>query len=432
MNSQPFSMCGEGYEFTSVNKKIDLLYPPCLPASKIVGEMLKLEDSKEVFRFMVDEVEVTFSLNELRTVMKLPLATANNNAEFVKPLDLKAVLHKESTLTVVDTDYVILIWEVHLDIPKRTNEVNHYVANDEVVQSIFNSRKIDFPMTQSQPTKSSQGTNRTISAPRSPNPQEQQSSESSAPKKPIIIRIPKRKQPGLETLIPTSEQINVANFDKATQLDEDVEMLVEGEDSVADKFANEMMLSQDDPGTRINPGSYKESPEAEKVDEYVFVDEEIEAKIAETELIQRKGKGSLENIDTPLASPTRSSRTESLSSDKDKLLELMAYKPSSSLSKPTSDRIRHLREAITRTSRRQGYMLQHMKKSPMPRFDMNTLAKKFEVTLKEAVPKMLNQTTNQNMKDNLPLLVVEGIKLQREKTKVDIASMVANVVRKEQ
>nr|GEX63169.1 hypothetical protein [Tanacetum cinerariifolium] len=187
----------------------------------------------------------------------------------------------------VHVDYVALIWEVHLDILKRTNEVQHYVTNDEVVQSVFNSRKIDVSMTQSQPTKSSQGTNRTISAPKSPNPQKQQSSESSTPKKTIIIRILKRKQPDPETSILTAEQINVANFDEATQvsislaksveeyesqqnvkcikqyeLDEDVEMLVEGEDSVVDKFADEIMLSQDDLGTRINPGGYKESPEA--------------------------------------------------------------------------------------------------------------------------------------------------------------------------
>ncbi|GKD43991.1 hypothetical protein Tco_1268636 [Tanacetum coccineum] len=63
---------------------------------------------------------------------------------------------------------------------------------------------------------------------------------------------------------------------------------------------------------------------------------------------------------------------------------------------------------------------------------MNTIAQKVEETLKEVVPKMVNETTNQNMKDNLPMVVIEGIGLEREKTKADIASMVADVVRKEQ
>ncbi|GJX77192.1 gag-pol polyprotein [Tanacetum coccineum] len=107
------------YELASTNKKIDLINPPCLPSSKIIGEILrrhilcyaltasasipliymqqmwitlKLVDSKEVFRFMVDEEEVTFSLDELRTMLKLPLATANNNVEFVEPPELSVML----------------------------------------------------------------------------------------------------------------------------------------------------------------------------------------------------------------------------------------------------------------------------------------------------------------------------------------------------
>ncbi|GJS60093.1 hypothetical protein Tco_0654877 [Tanacetum coccineum] len=68
----------------------------------------------------------------------------------------------------------------------------------------------------------------------------------------------------------------------------------------------------------------------------------------------------------------------------------------------------------------------------MPRYDINTLAKKFKETLKEVDPIMVNQITNQNMKDNLPQLVVEGIKLEREMTKADFSSMVADAIEKEQ
>ncbi|GKD22537.1 hypothetical protein Tco_1224240, partial [Tanacetum coccineum] len=42
---------------------------------------------------------------------------------------------------------------------------------------------------------------------------------------------------------------------------------------------------------------------------------------------------------------------------------------------------------------------------------------------------MVNETTDQNMRDNLPMVVAEEIKLEREKIKVDIASMVADVTR---
>ncbi|GKD43990.1 hypothetical protein Tco_1268635 [Tanacetum coccineum] len=243
--------------------------------------------------------------------------------------------------TKIIVDHILTM---HPDIPKRTNEPYHKVENDEVLKSIFNSRKTkgrgmrihDWLLTEEI---------KIPSAPRPPNPQEQQG-ESSAPKKPIIIRIPKRKQINPETLIPTAEQIDIENLDEATrvsiataksieeckaqqnikrvkehELDEDIEKLVEGEESDANKFADDMMLSQEDPDTRIDLGSYKESPEVKKVVEYVSVNEEVEEETAEAPLIRRKGKGSLEINDTPLATPTRSPRTitDSLSSNKKKL-----------------------------------------------------------------------------------------------------------------
>ncbi|GJY96476.1 hypothetical protein Tco_0513386 [Tanacetum coccineum] len=227
-----------------------------------------------------------------------------------------------------------------------------------------------------------------------------------------------------------AEQIDVDNLDEATRvsiaiarsveeyetqhavkkvdghlLDEDIEKLVESEESDANKFADDMMLSQEDPGTRIVPGSYKESPNVKKVIEYVFVDEEVEEETIDAALIRRKRKGSLEIRNTPLTTPTRFLRTitDFLSSDKEKLKELMASKPSSSSSKPKTDHSKHIKGAIT-----------------------------VEETLKEVVPKMVNETTGQNMKDNLPMVVIKGIRLEWEKTKADIVLMVVDAVRKEQ
>ncbi|GJX10674.1 hypothetical protein Tco_0200533 [Tanacetum coccineum] len=87
---------------------------------------------------------------------------------------------------------------------------------------------------------------------------------------------------------------------------------------------------------------------------------------------------------------------------------------------------------IARMSRRYGYIFCHMKKYFMPRRDMDAIGKEIKDTLKEVVHKMVDETTNQNMKDNLTMVVTEGIKLEWEKTKADIASMVAEAVRKEQ
>ncbi|GJR51168.1 hypothetical protein Tco_1401689 [Tanacetum coccineum] len=68
----------------------------------------------------------------------------------------------------------------------------------------------------------------------------------------------------------------------------------------------------------------------------------------------------------------------------------------------------------------------------MPRYDMNTLAKTFEETLKEVFPNMVNNTTDQNMRDNLPWLVVKVVRQEQEKSKAETLSMVADVVQKEQ
>nr|GEY54344.1 hypothetical protein [Tanacetum cinerariifolium] len=187
---------------------------------------------------------------------------------------------------------------------------------------------------------------RTLSARRLPDPQEQQSRESNAPKKHIIIRISKRKHPDLETLIPTVAQIGLENLIEAQALSYTI---------------------------------------AKNVKEY---EAHQKVKHVKEKLLDE---------------------TESLSLDKYKLMELMASKPSSSSSKPTSNRTKHIQGAIARMRRRHGYMLQHMMKSFMPRHDMNTLLKKLEETLKEVVPKMVDNTTYQNMQDNLPWLVKKAV-----------------------
>ncbi|GJS66459.1 hypothetical protein Tco_0681023 [Tanacetum coccineum] len=157
---------------------------------------------------------------------------------------------------------------------------------------------------------------------------------------------------------------------------------------------------------------------------------EVEEEAVEDALIKRKGKGSLEIKDTPIATTPISPRTitDSLSSDKEKLQELTASKLSSSSSKPkTISCSKHIKGAITRMSMRYDYIFRHIKKSFMPRKDMDTIAKTIEASLKVVVHKMVNETTYQNMRDYISMAVSEGIKLEREKTKVDIALMFVDV-----
>ncbi|GKC79385.1 hypothetical protein Tco_1130159 [Tanacetum coccineum] len=179
------------------------------------------------------------------------------------------------------------------------------------------------------------------------------------------------------------------------------------------KFADNMMLSQEDPGTRIDPGSHKESLEVKKVAKIESIDEEVKEETVEAALIRRKGNGSLEIRETPIATPIRSPRTitDSLSSDKEKLQELTTSNPISSKGSSSwfTPRSKHIKGVIARMNRRHGYMFHHIRNMFIPRHDMTTIARKREETLKVVVPKMVNETTNQNMKDNLPHIVVKGI-----------------------
>nr|GEW98949.1 hypothetical protein [Tanacetum cinerariifolium] len=128
------------------------------------------------------------------------------------------------------------------DILMRLQEHYHRVKNDEVIKSIFNSGKnkegegiliyewmlmeemkltthyrmyatifgVYVPTTQSQPTESTQGTHRTSSTLRTPNLDITQR-ESSAPRKPTVIRFRVRSQPDPKKPILTSAKIDTVS-----------------------------------------------------------------------------------------------------------------------------------------------------------------------------------------------------------------------------
>ncbi|GKC54756.1 hypothetical protein Tco_1077501 [Tanacetum coccineum] len=214
------------------------------------------------------------------------------------------------------------------NIPKRLHEHYHRVANDEIIKSIFNSGKnkeryvsvfeVDVPMTQSQLIESTQETHKTPSSPRPPNLVEHQG-ESSAPRKSTIIQIPIRRKSDSETLIPTSDEIDVTNLDEATQV------------SIATARSLEDLKAQENIET-VGEHLVDEDIEnivegGDNVDEDEFLDESLIAKrisaleSVEDALIRKKGKGIVEIKDAPTPTPIRSYRTHTdpLSSDKEKL-----------------------------------------------------------------------------------------------------------------
>ncbi|GJW01320.1 hypothetical protein Tco_1556571 [Tanacetum coccineum] len=220
---------------------------------------------------------------------------------------------------------------------------------------------LDVPLTQSQPTESTQGTHRTLSAPRSPNPK-MYKAESSAPKRSTMIRfrLPERRSTSLTppTPVPTVDkademilqdtlQVSLAEHksleeQKARENVElvkehlasvEIEKMVEGSENVID----DSLLPRHDEskilGTRLKPMSDKESSELEITNDeeveitnvviLVNVNEEEEEITDEVYKLKRREKGKTveESRSTPFPTPIRSPRihTDLVSSDTEKI-----------------------------------------------------------------------------------------------------------------
>ncbi|GJV31868.1 hypothetical protein Tco_1392268 [Tanacetum coccineum] len=231
---------------------------------------------------------------------------------------------------------------------------------------------IDVPLTQSQPTESTQGTHRTPSAPRSPNP-DKEVTESSAPRRSTVIRLrlPERRSTHLtppapvptvdkadENILQDTLQISLAEHKSHEEQEarenvalvdehlasEEIEKMLDGQENIIDDSSIPRNDESNIPGTRIEPRSDKESPEVEIAKEKEvdiskekeveqtnvvilvnvnYEDEEITDEVYE---LKRRGKGKIveETRNSPIPTPIRSPRihTNLVSSDTEKLQEL--------------------------------------------------------------------------------------------------------------
>ncbi|GJY94334.1 hypothetical protein Tco_0510695 [Tanacetum coccineum] len=118
--------------------------------------------------------------------------------------------------------------------------------------------------------------------------------------------------------------------------------MVEGTKSEDTDKADNSITSQNDPATRLDLASYKESPEVEKTDveqPVNVIEEEDESAEDDYELRRRvKGKNVEKSRNTPSSTPIRSPRIHStlISSDTKKLQELTVTDPTPPSSTPSS------------------------------------------------------------------------------------------------
>ncbi|GJQ92716.1 hypothetical protein Tco_0003855 [Tanacetum coccineum] len=358
----------------------------------------------------------------------------------------------------------------------RSHDMYHNLQDDDIMKNIFNSGRhkdkvgmqspdwmiteeikhmehyrmyaevfgLDVPLTQSQPTESTQGTHRTPSAPRSPIPK-MDVAESSAPKRSTVIRfrLPERKSARLTPPAP------VPTVDKADEMhlaSEEIEKIMKGSKNVIDDSLPPRNDEPNIPGTRLEPKSDKESPEVEITNDEeveitnvvipVNVNEEEEEITDEVYELKRREKGKIveESRSTPFPILIRSPsiHTDLVSPDTEKLQELTEtvtkITPSSrssstklshtsqllSLFKAKPSHFKRYKNFFQELQGHYTYLFEHLKARFLSRKSFDTLADHL-----------------QEVRDQVPVYVAEGLIMERQKTKEEMEQMIAKAILQE-
>ncbi|GJR98729.1 hypothetical protein Tco_0270903 [Tanacetum coccineum] len=404
------------------------------------------------------------------------------------------------------------------DISRRARDAYHNLQDDDIMKNIFNSGRnknkvgmripawmitdemkltehykmyaevfgLDVPLTQSQPTESTQGTHRTPSAPR-------QSARLTPP-----VPVPSAEKAD-EMILQDMIQVSLAEHKSREEQEarenvalvyehlaaEEIEKLVEDPENVDDSSPPR----HDDtsiPGTRLEPRSDKESPEVEIVQEKeeettkdtevepdkdtpmvdvtnivipVNVDDEEDEITDEVFELRRrvKGKNVEETRISPIPSPTRSPRNLStlVSSDTEKLQELTVTHPTPSsgssepkltktnrllsLIKAKPNRFKRYKSFFHELQGRYGYLFAHLKKRFMPRTSSDQLADNLHDVMMETLPSLVKEKVTEQVKkevpaqvrDQVPVYLAEGLILERKTTKEETERLISKAILQE-
>ncbi|GJZ76889.1 retrovirus-related pol polyprotein from transposon TNT 1-94 [Tanacetum coccineum] len=575
------------YDLMDANKKIDFEHVQCPPESKLLTNIIKNhplrfsiaasssvpwiymaqfwhtlneDGSKYRLTFMLNNKELSLTLDDFRTIFHLPQVTDNNHDSFVPPpsfLDMVPFYKNELGFTMelktsssfkttgllqpwqtlckifskclttrvtgwdqpplqimqmmycfinnIHVDYAELLWEgLHYslhhptslipyprftkiiishymtnfpEISRRVRDRYHNLKDDDIMKNIFNSGRhkdkvgmkipdwmileemkhtehyrmyaevfgIDVPLTQSQPTESTQGTHRTPSAPRR--------STRLTPPAPVPT-VDKADEMILQDTLQVSlaehksreeqearENVELVNEHLASV---EIEKMVEGPENVIDDSSIPRNDDQNIPDTRLEPRSDKESPEVEITNDEeveitnvvipVNVNEEEEEITDEVYELKRREKGKIveESRSTPFPTPIRSPRihTDLVSSDTEKLQELTVtdttLTPSSSslntklsttnrllsLFKAKPAHFKRYKKFFQELQGRYGYLFEHLRANKH---------------IKEQVEKQVPE----QVKVQVPVYVAKGLLLERQQNKEEADKMIAKAMLQE-
>ncbi|GJS80196.1 hypothetical protein Tco_0730077 [Tanacetum coccineum] len=387
------------------------------------------------------------------------------------------------------------------EISRRAHDMYHNLQDDDIMKNIFNSGRhkdkvgmqipdwmiteemkhtehyrmyaevfgLDVPLTQSQPTESTQGTHRTPSAPRSPNPK-MDAAESSAPKRSTVIRfrLPERRSTRLtppapvptvdkadEMILQDTLQVSLAEHKSREEQEarenvelvnkhlasEEIEKMMEGSENVIDDSLPPRNDEPNIPGTRLEPRSDKESPEVEITNDEeveitnvvipVNVNEEEEEITDEVYELKRREKGKIveESRSTPFPTPIRSPRihTDLVSSDTEKLQELtvtdtkttpLSRSPSTNLSKTNRllslfkakpARFKRYKNFFQELQGRYTYLFEHLKARFLSRKSFDTLTDHLQKVMVKSLPTMVDKHIKEQVKKQVPKQVRDQV-----------------------
>ncbi|GJW87196.1 retrovirus-related pol polyprotein from transposon TNT 1-94 [Tanacetum coccineum] len=382
------------------------------------------------------------------------------------------------------------------EISRRARDIYHNLKDDDIMKNIFNSGRhkdrvgmkipdwmisdemkhtehyrmyaevfgIDVPLTQSQPTESTQGTHRTPSAPRR--------STRLTPPAPVPT-VDKADEMILQDTLQVSlaehksreeqearENVELVNKHLAS---EEIEKMVDEPENVIDDSPIPRNDDQNIPGTRLEPRSDKESPEVEITNVVipVNVNEEEEEITDEVYELKRREKGKIveESRSTPSPTPIRSPRihTDLVSSDTEKLQELTVTDttptPSSSslntklsttnrllsLFKAKPTRFKRYKSFFQELQGRYGYLFEHLRAKFLSRKSFDTLADHLQEVMVESLPTMVDKHIKEQVekqvpeqvKVQVPVYVAKGLLLERQQNKEETDKMIAKAMLQE-
>ncbi|GJX58000.1 hypothetical protein Tco_0289390 [Tanacetum coccineum] len=330
------------------------------------------------------------------------------------------------------------------EISRRAQDAYHNLQDDDIMKNIFNSGRnknkvgmrippwmiteemkltghykmyakvfgLDVPMIQSQATESTQGTHRTLSAPRSPNP-----TIETAESNMIQVSLAKHKsheeQEARENVALVAEHLAA----------EEIEKLVEESENL------ELEVSKGKSGSEIVQEKVKETSKDNRWEPNIVIpvnvdDEEDEITDEVFELRRRaKGKNVEESRISLIPSPTRSPRNLStlVSPDTEKLQELTVIHstPSSasfvskltktnrllSLIKAKPNRFKRYKTFFHELQGRYGYLFAHLKKIFMPWKSSDQLADNLHDVMMETLPSLVKEKVMEQVEKAVPAQV---------------------------